>query len=133
MMTSDHSAPALAVRVTDVSKVYRLWATPGSRLLVPLVLRLTRLPARWSPAIARRVQTWVDQRMRLHKALEGISLDLPRGHALGIVGLNGSGKSTLLQIIAGVLQPSAGSVEVRGRIAALLELGSGFNPEMTGR
>jgi lipopolysaccharide transport system ATP-binding protein len=71
-------------------------------------------------------------RHRDFHALQNVDLDVMPGECVGIIGLNGSGKSTLLQLVAGVLTPTSGTVEVRGKIAALLELGAGFNPEFTG-
>lgn len=127
--TEARPRPALAVR--DISKVYRLWSSPASRLWVPVLHRLAALIP--IPALATRFRARAAARLHHHQALHGLSFTLERGEALGIVGHNGSGKSTLLQIVAGVLEPTAGSVEVNGRVAALLELGSGFNPELTGR
>ncbi len=115
------------IRVNNVSKTYMLWQSPLSRLLVPIAHRLIRP---WLPK-------WYESYYRRHcepvKALQNISFELAQGDSLGIIGLNGSGKSTLLQIIAGTLPATTGSVEVEGRVAALLELGSGFDPEFTGR
>jgi lipopolysaccharide transport system ATP-binding protein len=115
------------IKVSQLSKTYLLWQTPLSRLLVPLVVRLL---GKLFPVYCACLQQSSCQPVC---ALKNVSFHVPSGDSLGIIGLNGSGKSTLLQIIAGTLQPTAGHVEVSGRIAALLELGSGFDPEFTGR
>ena len=106
------SAPA--IRAERVSKAYELYDSPRQRLLHAL------WPAR--AAGVRRVQ-----------ALREVSFEVARGESVAIIGRNGGGKSTLLQLIAGTSTPSSGSVQVNGRVSALLELGSGFNPEYTGR
>ena len=110
LMSSD---PDFAIKVESLSKCYRLFGKPSHRL--------------------RQSFPW--QRKKLYKefwALHDITFTLRKGHTLGVIGRNGSGKSTLLQLICGTLTPSQGSVNVNGRIGALLELGSGFNPEFTG-
>jgi ABC-type polysaccharide/polyol phosphate transport system ATPase subunit len=115
-MSSDLAGPsAAAIEIADIGKVYHIYDRPQDRLKQAFF--------RW-----RRHQYF-----REFWALRHISLDIRPGETVGIVGRNGAGKSTLLQIIAGTLTPSEGRALVRGRVVPLLELGSGFNPEFTGR
>jgi lipopolysaccharide transport system ATP-binding protein len=102
------------LQVQNVSKVYRLYRRPADRLIELLPFSSHAAPKEF----------W---------ALRDVSLTVERGEVLGVIGPNGSGKSTLLQIVSGILEPTRGRVVARGRIAALLELGAGFNPEFTGR
>ena len=112
----------IAIRIEDVSKRYELYDTPRDRLkqfVMPRFQRMLGLIPKFY--------------FREFHALTNISFQIKRGETVGIIGRNGSGKSTLLQILCGTLSPSNGKVEINGRVAALLELGAGFNPEFTGR
>lgn len=114
LQKSCKSESEMAVSIRNISKKYRLFSTPKERLFEAL-----------HPF-----------RKRYHKefwALKEISFDVPRGTTVGLIGRNGSGKSTLLQIICSILRPTSGKVIVNGKISALLELGAGFNQDLTGR
>lgn len=110
------------IEVTGLSKRYEVYDQPRDRLRQMVMPRLRRLVG------AQRVQYYEE-----FWALRDVAFDVARGETVAIVGQNGSGKSTLLQLICGTLSPSSGAVKVNGRIAALLELGAGFNPEFSGR
>ncbi|HVP76664.1 MAG TPA: ATP-binding cassette domain-containing protein, partial [Thermodesulfobacteriota bacterium] len=104
----------VVIKADHLTKSYRLFASPSDRVK----------------------ETFHPLRKKYHhsfNALTDVSFEVSKGETLGVIGRNGSGKSTLLQVICGVLTPSSGSIETRGRISALLELGAGFNPEFTGR
>jgi lipopolysaccharide transport system ATP-binding protein len=103
----------IAISAQGLGKAYRLFVRPEDRLKQMLIGNHTRHEPFW--------------------ALKNLDLQLRRGEALGIIGENGAGKSTLLRLLCGTTQPTTGSVSVTGRVAALLELGSGFNPRFTGR
>jgi lipopolysaccharide transport system ATP-binding protein len=103
----------IAISLNNVSKCYKRYSRPVDRLKELLL-----------PGKSHAQNFW---------ALQDINLEVKQGETLGVIGQNGSGKSTLLQIIAGTLTPTTGEVQVNGRVSALLELGSGFNPEFTGR
>ncbi|MCS6289932.1 MAG: ABC transporter ATP-binding protein [Nitrospira sp.] len=111
-----------AIRVHNLSKTYRLYDHPGDRgrqWILPAVQKcLGRKPAQYYREV---------------HAVENVSFEVKKGETLGIIGRNGSGKSTLLQLIVGTLSPTGGTIEIDGRVAALLELGAGFHPEFTGR
>lgn len=106
----------MVIRAADLSKVYKLYAGPGQLLLDKL--RLGRVLGLSSPE---------------HAALDGINLEIRQGERVAIIGRNGAGKSTFLKLLSGVSEPSSGRLEVRGKIHALLAIGSGFHPDFTGR
>jgi lipopolysaccharide transport system ATP-binding protein len=112
----------IAISVCSVSKCYRTYDNPRDRLKQAFIPRMQRM-----------VGIRPSQYGQEYWALNDISFDIYKGETVGIVGRNGSGKSTLLQMICGTLTPTLGEIRTNGRVAALLELGSGFNPEFTGR
>jgi lipopolysaccharide transport system ATP-binding protein len=118
-MSSDN----VAIRAENLSKCYQIYNNPSDRLKQMIFPRLRRLFGKNHPSMYYK-EFWV---------LKDISFEIKKGETVGIIGANGAGKSTLLQIICGTLSPTSGEVEIEGRLAALLELGSGFNPEFTGR
>ncbi len=116
------SSSDVAIRVQGLSKCYEIYDTPQDRLK-QFVL----------PYIQRLIGQTPKQYFREFWALKDVSFEIRKGETVGIIGRNGSGKSTLLQMICGTLSPTSGNIQTHGRIAALLELGSGFDPEFTGR
>ncbi len=116
------SSDDIAIRVENLSKCYTLYDAPRDRLKQFVLPRLQRVVGKPPKNYYR--EFW---------ALKDISFEIKKGETVGIIGRNGAGKSTLLQIICGTLTPNSGSVEINGRVAALLELGAGFNPDFTGR
>jgi ABC-type polysaccharide/polyol phosphate transport system ATPase subunit len=115
MLANSLNEPIVSLR--NVTKVYELYGKPGDRLKQMILGKL-----------GSNTRTYFKE----FYALSDISFEVFRGETVGIVGRNGSGKSTLLQIISGILSPTSGEATIGGRISALLELGSGFNPEFTG-
>ncbi|WP_020559762.1 ABC transporter ATP-binding protein [Thiofilum flexile] len=112
----------VAIRVENLSKCYQIYDKPSDRLKQSLYPKVQHLLGREPRQYFK--EFW---------ALKNVSFEVKKGETVGIIGRNGSGKSTLLQMICGTLTPTSGSVQTFGRVAALLELGSGFNPEFTGR
>ncbi len=112
----------IAIRVNNLSKCYQIYNAPRDRLKQFVLPRMQKF-----------VRQEPKQYFREFWALKDVSFEIKKGETVGIIGLNGAGKSTLLQIISGTLTPTTGGVEVNGRVAALLELGAGFNVEFTGR
>lgn len=116
------SSNEIAISVKNLNKCFQIYENPRDRLKQFLLPRLRHLSGKSSKNYFR--EFW---------ALRDVSFEIKKGETVGIIGRNGSGKSTLLQIICGTLTPSSGSVQITGRVGALLELGSGFNSEFTGR
>jgi ABC-type polysaccharide/polyol phosphate transport system ATPase subunit len=111
-----------AIKVENLSKCYHIYDKPRDRLLQVFMPGLQRMAGRQPKQYYR--EFW---------ALHDVSFEVKKGQTVGIIGKNGSGKSTLLQMICGTLTPTSGRIQTNGRVAALLELGAGFNPEFTGR
>jgi lipopolysaccharide transport system ATP-binding protein len=136
----------IAIRVSNLSKCYQIYDTPRDRLKQFVLPKLCKLIPPLRKFITSKPGSNLEPsplplepcplNLNFYKefwALKDVSFEIKKGETVGIIGRNGSGKSTLLQIICGTLSPTSGSIQTNGRIAALLELGSGFNPEFTGR
>ncbi len=118
-----------AIRFTNVSKRYALGER---RTLRGAISKLAR-PSRWAWARNRVNPQQQIESERFVWALRDVNLQVRRGEALGIIGANGAGKTTILKLLAGITRPTLGEVQVRGRVASLIELGAGFHPDLTGR
>jgi lipopolysaccharide transport system ATP-binding protein len=124
------SSDDIVVRIDGLSKAFRSYERPQDRLFAAIARRLSRVTSRDLNAGSRSRRSWHSHE---HWALRDVSFSVARGETVGVLGRNGSGKSTLLHMVCGTNAPTSGTVEVCGRLAALLELGTGFSGEFTGR
>ena len=121
----------IAIKIDHVSKEYRLGAYGGSTLKGDLQSFFARIRGKEDPNAVLGTKSYKKNERFL--ALNDICMDIKKGEALGIIGHNGAGKSTLLKLLSRVTTPSAGSISISGRIASMLEVGTGFHPELTGK
>jgi lipopolysaccharide transport system ATP-binding protein len=123
----------LVIHVQNLSKCYQIYERPQNRLKQAILPKIGRTVSRILRIFGSGTTLPSRSYYREFWAIRDVSFEVKKGETVGIIGRNGSGKSTLLQMIAGTLTPTSGNIKVQGRIAALLELGSGFNLEFTGR
>src|SRR5262245_30879325 len=114
----------LSIRVEGLGKRYRLGQRERYLSLRDTLARIVKAPLRWTHGAAGDETFW---------ALKDVTFDVGRGEVVGIIGRNGAGKSTLLKILSRITEPTAGRVELYGGVGSLLEVGTGFHPELTGR
>src|SRR5512135_2478624 len=125
----------IAIRVQDLSKQYRIGARQSYKTMRDIIADAMMTPFRSTASWLQRRQTArkADASNNYFWALSELSFEVKQGEAIGIIGRNGAGKSTLLKVLSGITEPTRGRAEVRGRLASLLEVGTGFHPELTGR
>jgi lipopolysaccharide transport system ATP-binding protein len=122
----------IAIQVEHISKCYQIYRQPQDRLKQAIYTKFINIASKVSEKLLKR-ELQQRQYYREFWAVHNVSFNVSKGETVGIIGRNGAGKSTLLQMITGTLTPTTGEVRFNGRVAALLELGSGFNLEFTGR
>ena len=119
------------IKIENLKKKYRLGAIGGGTLTADLQSWWARVRGKEDPNT--KIGTEIYSKNETFMALKGINLEVKKGEALGIIGGNGAGKSTTLKILSRVTAPTEGSIKIKGRISSLLEVGTGFHPELTGR